>query len=222
MNETRARFNPDGGSLIEDRSLATEVYAAILRAIHNREIRPGDWITETEIATQLGISRSPVREALAQLTNQGLIVRVPRRGSYIATLDQEDIASFRDCRQLIEGYAARSLAERITPEVVEALEDLIDQMVDSARNRDWIQTVYLNSQFHETVVRACGNTVLHRLWASVDPLAWLVAATKEPGHEHDPADLQERHRHLLESLKSGNPDRAEADFRAHVAESLSE
>lgn len=137
-------------------------------------------------------------------------------------LEKEHVANLRDCRQLIEGYAARTLACRVNKEQSDTLEALINQMVASAQERDWIQTVYLNSQFHETVVKASGNTILHRMWASVDPLAWLVAATKEPGHEHDPRDLEKRHRLLLNALKSGDPDEAEVAFRLHVAESLVE
>ena len=217
-DQSRIKF--EGAPPLEDRRLSTDVYAVILRAIHNRQLRPGDRIIETEIATHLGVSRSPVREAFAQLTNQGLLRHVPRRGSYVATLEEEDISNLRDCRQLIEGFAARSLAQRQSPEVMEKLESLIGQMIDSANKRNWIQTVYINSQFHETVVEASGNSLLLRMWATVDPLAWLVAAIKPPGEEHDPDDLERRHRNLVDALKSGDPDRAEQAFREHVAESL--
>lgn len=222
MADSQATFRPGPDARVGDRSLATIVYADILQMIHLRELKPGDWVTETMFANRLGVSRSPVREAFAQLVNQGLLVRVPRRGSHIAVLEKEHIASLRDCRQLIEGFAARTLARQITASDVEALETLIDQMVVSAQARDWIRTVYLNSQFHETVVGASGNMILHRMWASVDPLAWLVAATKEPGHQHDPRDLEVRHRQLLSALESRDPDTAEDAFRRHVAESLAE
>lgn len=222
MTDHQATTRPDGDVRVGDTSLATVVYADILQMIHRQDLKPGDWVTESEFANRLGVSRSPVREAFAQLVNQGLLVRVPRRGNYVAVLEQEHVANLRDCRQLIEGYAARTLACRLSKEQSDALEALINQMVASAQERDWIQTVYLNSQFHETVVKASGNTILHRMWVSVDPLAWLVAATKEPGHEHDPRDLEKRHRLLLNALKSGDPDEAEKAFRLHVAESLVE
>jgi DNA-binding GntR family transcriptional regulator len=220
MSDDEPRIKLNGDLPLQDRRLSTDVYAVILRAIHDRQIRPGDRITETEVATQLGISRSPVREAFAQLTNEGLLTHVPRRGSYIATLEEEDISNLRECRQLIEGFAARSLAVRRSPEVIQTLESLIEQMIVSANERNWVQTVYINSQFHETVVKASGNSILHRMWATVDPLAWLVAATKQPGQDHDPDDLNRRHRLLIDALMSGDPNEAERAFRQHVAESL--
>src|SRR5690242_1003750 len=100
---------------LQDRSLHHDVYGLIVDAIHRGELKPGDRITEGEVAGRLGISRSPVREAFARLIHDGLVVQNPRRGTYIAKLEPADIDEIREVRALIEGYAARLAASRLTP-----------------------------------------------------------------------------------------------------------
>lgn len=205
---------------VPDRALHNVVYQAIVDAVHRGEMKPGDRITEWDIAQRLGISRSPVREAFTRLAADHLIVRLPRRGNFIAELEETDVEQIRDARQLIEGYAARSAVCHITQVDVDSLEDIVGEMIAAARAGDWMQTVSLNARFHEAVIDISGNSIIGRMWSSVDPLTWLIAATVAPGHRHDPDDLERRHRNLIEALQSGDSDVAEQAFRIHVGESV--
>lgn len=200
-----------------DRSLKHDVYAAIVARIHRGELRPGDRVSEAEVANRLGISRAPVREAMSQLAHEGLIVRKPRSGSFIAQLTQMDLEDIREARLLIECHAARRACRRITAEDAAELRGLIAAMAQSAADRDhWTATASLNAQFHQTVARIAGNRVLERLWRGLDPLAWLLAPATEPNQEHSPLGLVARHELLLDALLSGDPDRAEAAFATHI------
>lgn len=203
---------------LQDRSLHHSVYSLVVDAIHAGEVKPGDRLSEVDIAERLGISRSPVREAFARLAHDGLVERHPRRGTFVASFQEEDIAQISDVRALIEGYAARIACVRMTAEDEDSLQDAISLMVDAAQQRDWIRTVNVNAHFHELVVNLAGSVVLRRVWASLDPLAWLIATTVPPGHFHDPNDLLTRHQALVNALRSGDPDTAETAFRHHVAE----
>jgi DNA-binding GntR family transcriptional regulator len=205
---------------VPDRALHNVVYATIVDAIHRGEMRPGDRITEADIAQRLGISHSPVREAFTRLAADHLIVRLPRRGNFVAQFEETDIDHIRDARLLIEGYAARNAAIRIGPADVALLEEIVAQMVTSAIAGTWMQTVSLNARFHAAVIDIGGNPIIKRMWSAVDPLTWLVAATATPGHQHNPQDLERRHRHLIDTLVAGDPDAADEAFRVHVAESV--
>jgi DNA-binding GntR family transcriptional regulator len=203
--------------LVEDRSLHNDVYGLIVEAIHCGDLKPGDRITEGELAGRLGISRSPVREAFARLIHDGLVVQRPRRGTFVAKLERNDIEDIQEVRALVEGHAARRAAAKITPSDGAALRELVTIMVDAAMGTDWIQVVRLNARFHETVVRLTGNTALLRIWSVLDPLAWLIPTTVPVGHQHNPQDLFDRHTALIAALESGDPQRAEDAFRAHIS-----
>ncbi len=203
-----------------DRALHNVVYAEIVDAVHRGEMKPGDRITEWEIAQRLGISRSPVREAFARLASDHLIVRQPRRGNFITKLDVTDIEHIRAARLLLEGNAAREAAVRFTPDDRERLEEIVEALVESAERKEWIQTVSLNGRFHAAVIEIAGNPIIGRMWSSVDPLTWLAAAASTPGAPHDPNDQRKRHQHLIDALASGDADAAEEAFRVHVGESV--
>ncbi len=207
-------------SPMPDRALHNVVYAEIVDAVHRGDMKPGDRITEWEIAQRLGISRSPVREAFARLASDHLIVRQPRRGNFIAQLDVADIEHIRVARQLLEGHAAREAAVRFTPDDRLRLEEIVDEMVEAANRKEWIQTVSLNARFHAVMIEIAGNPIIGRMWSAVDPLTWLAAAASTPGARHDPDDQRRRHQYLIDALESGDSDLAEEAFRYHVAESV--
>ncbi len=202
-----------------DRSLKHEVYAAIVARIHRGELRPGDRVSEADVADRLGISRAPVREALSQLAYEGLIVRKPRSGSFIAELSRSDLEDIREARLLLECHAARRACLRITSDDAAELRNLIMAMAATAADPGsdhWTATASLNAQFHQTVARIAGNRVLERLWRGLDPLGWLLAPANEPNQMHSPLALVARHEMLLDALLSGDPDRAEAAFATHI------
>jgi DNA-binding GntR family transcriptional regulator len=203
----------------QDRSLHTVVYAAIVAALHRGEMKPGDRITEEDIAHRLGISRSPVREAFVRLAQAGLITRRPRRGAFITEFSPAEWASIREARALLEGYGARQACARVADDDVAPLRDLVAVMVEAAHAGDWMRVVQANSQFHSTALDLSGNLILTRLWSSLDPLVWLQAASAPPNVRHDPDDVAARHTTLIEALLSGDGDRAERAFRDHAFQS---
>jgi DNA-binding GntR family transcriptional regulator len=203
--------------LLGDRSLKLEVYAAIVAQIHRGELRPGERVSEADVATRLGISRAPVREAFAQLAYEGLIVHKPRSGNFVARLTQKDLDDIRDARILIECHAARRACRRITAADAEELRGLIAAMGQTvAVDHQWADAASLNARFHETVARIADNRILERLWRSLDPLAWLLAPAALPHQPHSPADLVAQHEHLLAALLAGDPDAAADAFKAHI------
>jgi DNA-binding GntR family transcriptional regulator len=205
------------GLLLEDRSLQHDVYAVIVDWIHKGELRPGDRVNEAAIARHLGVSRGPVREAISRLDYEGLVIRRPRRGALVAEFTSKDLEEIAAVRQLVEGHAAREACQRVTPQDLAELEQLVVAMKTAAESGQWTETALLNGRFHQTVLRISGNKILCKMWQTLHPLVWLLAPAVASAHEpHDAESIEVRHQMLCDALRAGDPDRAEAAFRQHV------
>ena len=204
------------GTPFGDRSLSRAVYAEVLDAVRRGDLTPGERINESDVARRLGISRTPVREAISRLSQDGLLTYIPRRGAFLTRPTPEDVEEIDVARSLIEGVTARLASQRITPPDVARLEALVDGMAAAARAGDWLEAIQTNARFHEAVVNLSGNRLLARMWSSLDPLRWLHGPVVQPGEMAGEDDLVHRHRVLIEALTSGNPDLAERAFKEHI------
>jgi DNA-binding GntR family transcriptional regulator len=208
-----------GAEPIQTTSLHHQVQAYLLKATYERRLSPGDRLNESGIAAQLGVSRTPVREALTYLENTGLVVRHPRRGFFLASLSARDAEHCYTVRQLLEGHAARHVAGRLTGEQAESLQAIINAMGDAVEAGSWPQAAGHNIGFHETVVGITGNPVLMRMWRSVGPALWYFdSLTRRIVEAHAKDGFVRRHRVLLTALRRGDPAGAEAAFVAHIAD----
>ncbi|HET8678864.1 MAG TPA: GntR family transcriptional regulator [bacterium] len=202
---------------IQAHSLHHQVQAFILKASYEGTLGPGDRLNESTISAQLGISRTPVREALTYLESSGLVVRIPRRGFFLATLSAEDAAHCYAMREMLEAYAARTIAGRLSEAQRTVLRDIVDRMEPAVRAGNWPQAAVHNIAFHEAVVGMAGNPVLLRMWTSVGPVLWffdsLTRRTEEPSA--GPGFVQ-RHEMLLAALTKKNPNAAASAFVAHI------
>ncbi|MGH2436723.1 MAG: GntR family transcriptional regulator [bacterium] len=200
------------------RSLHHQVQAFILKATYQGALNPGDRLNESTLSAQLGISRTPVREALTYLEGSGLVVRRPRHGFFLARLSAEDAAHCYAVRELLEGFAARQVTGRMTVSQVEILERIIDAMGRAVQDGDWPQAAVHNISFHETVVDLAGNPVLRRMWTSVGPVLWyfdsLTRRTVDPAAKEN---FVRRHRLLLAALRRNDAEAATAAFVSHIA-----
>lgn len=206
-------------SIQDDRSLQRDVYAVIVDWIHQGTLRPGERISEAAIARHLGISRGPVREAIIRLDHEGLVVRRPRRGAVVSAFTVKDLEDIASVRKLIEGHAARHACQLLSSRDIEELDTLISAMESTARAGQWTETALLNGRFHQTIVRISNNKILGKMWQALHPLTWLLAPVVPPNKAHDPTSIVARHQALLDVLRAGDPDRAEAAFHQHVLQS---
>lgn len=213
VNPAALDFDPP----IQVRSLHHQVQAFILKASYEGTLGPGDRLNESTISVQLGVSRTPVREALTYLEGSGLVVRIPRRGFFLASLAAEDAVHCYAMREMLEGYAARTIAGRLSEMQVRALREIIDRMEPAVRAGNWPQAAVHNIAFHEAVVGMAGNPVLLRMWTSVGPVLWffdsLTRRTEEPSG--GPGFVQ-RHEMLLTALTKKNQNAAASAFVEHI------
>ena len=195
--------------------LREQVKELILERILSGAYRPGERLVETRIATELGTSQAPVREALRDLEILRFVESEPFRGSRVREISEEELIEIYPVRAAIEEVAAREAATRLDGDV-DALEAELDAMHRAADKNDLHAQVEHDVAFHRLIVEASGNAILLETWLSlgIGPRTIVTAVrTGLDGHE-----IAERHRPVLEALRARDPDRAGTALRRHLEE----
>ncbi len=194
-------------------SLAEKAYVAIRRLIVTLELGPGSVINERELVEQLGIGRTPVREALRRLAQEGLVEVYPRRGMFVTDVDVRKLALVSEVRAALEPEAARLAAERATDAERAELQELLDEL--DAAGADDHALMALDERIHRAVYRCARNDLLATTLEQYYVLAlriWTIALDRQ----HELNDAVQGHRALLEAIHDGDGERAAATMRAHV------
>ena len=201
-----------------NRALHLDVEAYVLELLRRGEVQPGDHLSEAEIARRLGISRTPVREAVARLLRDGVLQHSPRRGVFVPQQLPGQIEEVASLRAVLEGFAARRACSRITPAELAQLRTVVEAGAEAARRGDWLSMEEKNAEFHDLLVRSAQHELLLRSWRLLSPAAWkLIAATPSTTPSAEAIDdFLERHHRVIEALASGDPQRAEREAVAHV------
>jgi DNA-binding GntR family transcriptional regulator len=200
--------------LVQNASVAaTEL---IRQAILDGRLEPGSRLKEEELARELGISRTPVREALLMLQAEGLIETTPSRGAVVRTHDADDLIDLYQLRALLEGYAARQAATRVSEEGLEQLDESCDRF-DAVADDDVRELVRENMWFHSAIHATAASPRLSRMVRSVIelPLVYKSYVWYSPDQKRISAHY---HHQITNALRSRDPDRAEALMREHVFE----
>jgi DNA-binding GntR family transcriptional regulator len=148
------------------RTLKEQVVKLLRAAILSGKIRPGERLNESVLARDLGLSRIPVREALQQLQEQGLVVDLRRRGKFVVNLSEEEIQKINSLRLILEGEALRLCRAKISPEGLASLANLVDTM-EHSREASELEASALDIEFHRTVWRHSGNEYLAKTLESL-------------------------------------------------------
>ena len=206
-----------GPARVQDTSLRHIVERHILSEIRRGALRPGDRLHESQLAKAVGVSLTPVREALFRLAQAGVIDHRPRQGFYLAELGPEQLEELVSLRAALEGLGAARAATRISAEEVAELERTIEEGVRAARAGDPVRNAECNAAFHSLIVKAARHALLDRAWQQIAPLRWLLVPASAPAvDEAWIDDWEARHRGLLAAITSGEPERAEEAARAHT------
>ena len=194
-------------------SQGEEAYARLLSEIRHGRLAPGERITETQLAAQLSISRTPVREAIKRLEADGLVAHVPRVGAAIRKLDYAEVTELYEMRAVLEGAAARFAARGAYEAEVDELEAINAEMAAATNDVDRLYEA--NRQFHEILRNAARNRFLNRAVESVEKtLLVLGPSTME---EADRAEAAvEEHAAIIAALRTQNGEAAEAMMRRHI------
>jgi DNA-binding GntR family transcriptional regulator len=205
----------------EHKSLAELSHEVIRERILSGHIKPGDWLRQEELSQQLGVSHTPVREALDLLVADGLAERVPNRGVRVSPIDENDIAEVYCLRLLLEPIVVGLTALNISEGGIDHLEKIVDQ-AESLTSLDHMPSRRkMNREFHVKISKNCGNATLSRLhdivWNKFPD--WMLYE----GLYRDPNSLTprlqreiEEHRGLLDAIANRNVNLAKQIATRHI------
>lgn len=195
-------------------TLASQVAARLSEAIANGDLAPGDRLVEVDLASRLGVSRAPLREALRELAGSGLVIHRAGRGAFVANPSAEEVANMSVFRAIVEGSAARMVAAQCEATALERLDELRLQMEVLAERGDQPAFIKLHWQLHREVCVESGNPFLLESWDGVSRLLHLYFSMAMASFEM--STTVRNNRAYLAVLKSGDPDAAEALFRSLI------
>ena len=143
-----------------EKSLRGQVFDKIRSDILNGKYKRGEELVESSIGKELGISRTPVREAIRQLELEGLVQLVPNKGAFVTGISEKDVRDIYLIRARLEGLAARMAAKNITPELLDAMEEMVVLSEYHAKKEHYEQVCEMDSKFHKLLYKASGSRIL--------------------------------------------------------------
>lgn len=207
----------------EERPGPSSVFERLRRLILEGEYGPRERLIEEQLAERLGVSRTPIRQALTMLEAEGLVEIVPNKGAMVCSFSVEEVWDIYDLRAVLEGHAARRAAGRINEREMFRLRELAEEMEDLTRRRfedreeEIRLLVALNNEFHGTIVTASKNKRLERMIRRTIELPlvfkaffWYTPQERLVSNHY--------HRQILGALEAGDGERAEIVMREHVYE----
>jgi DNA-binding GntR family transcriptional regulator len=204
--------------------LKEEIYDALHRQIIAGKYGPGDWLRQEDIASQMGVSMTPVREALDLLVSSGLAERVPYRGVRVREMSAKDIADAYGLRLILEALTTREAAQHITPEQISCLEKIMAEMKKRVKLSEMPQERQLSREFHSLIAEASGNNLLIKLYAVVTNAFpdWLLyeAVFRNPELlAGSVTQTYEEHAAIMDALIKGDAEKAVQKSIEHVLDS---
>lgn len=194
-------------------SRADFVYHSLRDAIWEGRFAQGEHIREEDIAERLGVSRTPVREALQRLQRRGLLVVRLGRGFAVKQLSNRQISHLYDMREILEGSAARLAAQHATDSEIAVLYQLQKQL--SKEGHNLLALVTLNRRFHQQIYEATHNQyLLEMLEVLYDSMALLQNLTAQMPSRHGQSDIE--HLRIVRAIEKRDPDAAEKAARQHI------
>lgn len=191
---------------------------ALRSAILNGEVRPGERVSENAFTSKLEISRSTIREALRQLEQEGMLVRIPFRGTFVREFSEKEIKDLNGLRGVLEAYAAEIIIEtgKITAEDLAPLNAIVTQMEGVSTPEGAAQTTDLHMSFHRTLLTMADNEFLFTLW-NVLAQQFSMAMRVSVAQGEDAANFAQAHRQVVDALAAGDAERVNQMIRGHIA-----
>lgn len=208
-------------AVLERKPLKEEIFDVLHEKVIAGKFPPGEWLRQEDIATQLSVSMTPVREALDLLVSVGLAERVPYRGVRVPQPTKEEIAESYAMRLLLETAGARAAALNREQAQVEEVKRILSRMKGLVSLNEMSTLRRLSRQFHQSLIAIAGNSVLDRMYAMVINVFpdWLLYEYlfhhTELLSQSLAAEYQE-HLALVEAIESGDPELAESRAISHI------
>jgi len=187
----------------------------IRQAIIDGTLSPGERLMEIQLADEMGVSRTPVREAIRKLELEGFVVMIPRRGTYVADISIKDITEIYEIRISLDVLAAGLAAERITDEELEKLNSYLIEIAKYVPTMDLDKIVELDTAFHDVLYNASRN---ERLCSIIGNLREQLTGIRGRSMSYPGrlVETMDEHRALLDSIAARDVERAQRAARVHL------
>ena len=191
------------------------VFENLREAIVEGKLKPGQRLMEVQLAEQLGVSRTPVREAIRKLELEGLVVMLPRKGAYVANVSLKDVIDVLEIRASLEGLAASLAAERISDEDIKKLEAIVDEFKEGVSESDVESLLKKDVEFHECIFKATNNKKLHQFINSLWEQVYRFRVTYISDYDST-VNIIEEHKMILDAIKRGDSEVAKKHAMEHI------
>lgn len=206
----------------QDQSLRGRVFRQLRNDILSGVYKEHDELREITIGEELGVSRTPVREALRQLELEGLVTIVPNKGAYVTGISRKDVHDIYKIRSMLEGMCARWATKYITPEQIEELEEVIllsEFHLKRQSGEKALQVSELDGKFHKVLYQASNSRILEHVLSDFHKYVQMARTLSVESKERAEKSIEE-HRAILEAIKRKDEDQAESLANAHVMKAM--
>ncbi|MHB1654435.1 MAG: GntR family transcriptional regulator [Desulfitobacteriaceae bacterium] len=200
--------------MIKNMPFHLQVYQILREAILTGKMKPGDRLLESRLAQQLGVSRSPIREAIRMLEQDGLVI-TSEVGIMVNPMEIEVMEEIYQCRIATEPYAGFLAAKKMSMEAVKELNSLVDQADEAYNQGNYELVVELTTAFHDLITKSSGNRALNEIVDRIRSLN-ILARSEELKIFLRPQDYLNEHREIANALQEGDPARVESLLRKHI------
>jgi DNA-binding GntR family transcriptional regulator len=200
---------------VDRETLKSKVARVLREAIQTGQLRPNQRLVEEEISHQLGVSRVPVREAIANLEQDGLVVRELGRGARVANPSKTDIEEIYGLRLALELYALKIAFEKIKEKNLQTFQKLVGKMSEYVKEEDFSQLMETDLAFHEAVCKIAGNQKLLDAWRSqVSQVRMLL--TLSGSQNYDVRNMVKGHEQILIAMRDQDLESALSMLERHI------
>lgn len=195
--------------------IANQLRAGIMNGL----FRPGEQMAEAQLASQLDVSRGPLREAMQRLVQEGLLRSERNRGLFVVELTADDVEDVYLAREAIESAAVLRLLSRGAPPALDRLEEIISQMEAASEGGQWTELADLDLRFHEELVAMAGSPRLQRMLQTLLVETRMCQGALEGRYQRG-ADLTDEHREILGAIAAGARQNALTVISAHMTDAI--
>lgn len=191
------------------------VFNTLRKAILTGQLKPGERLMEVHLANRLGVSRTPIREAIRKLELEGLVIMIPRRGAEVAQITEKSLKDVLEVRRALDALSVELACKRITREEMEELEKACRTFEDATKGKDAAVIAKADVRLHDIIVQATGNQRLQQLVNNLSEQMYryrFVYIKDESQHEK----LIAEHKEIYESILEGNVQRASEAAKLHI------
>lgn len=198
-----------------DLPLREMVLFTLRQAILTGELLPGERLMELPLSDDLGVSRTPVREAIRNLELEGLVTMIPRRGAYVAQLSEKNVRDVLEVRRALEGLSVSRATQRISKEMLEELRQKQMDFENICKSGDAIAIARADVSFHDVILKATGNTKLISIMSNLSDQIFRFRYEYIKNSD-DYQRIINDHRRIFDAVSKGNEDEAVREIQGHI------